>query len=215
MVTGYCRAYFFSKNPYPFLRTKNNRLLSTRLEPVPYSKTKAILFLMKKLLFVCFFVFFYPEMVSAQSHRAAIRNGHGATNPQEIGQAVFSALQQNQFGNVQQYLPDEIELRILTRRSSEDMRALLQILTPDSIKRNLQKEFNQISEESTANAFNWQDWQPADTKLQQRDPKNRLLYRAQVTLANVAGAEKYLLFEAIKIRNRYFLFRQIDFRDKI
>jgi len=169
---------------------------------------------MKRLLFLTLFFFALIQVSSAQSHRAAIRRGHGATKPQELAQAVFSAFQQNRFENMQQYLPDEVELRILKRRSSEDMRALLQVLTPDSIKQNLQREFNNISEQSTASAFNWQDWQLADTKLSQRDTKNRMLYSVEVAIADAAGNTKYVVFEAIKIKTRYFLFRQIAFRDK-
>jgi hypothetical protein len=169
---------------------------------------------MKRLLFLTLFFFAIILVSSAQNHRAAIRRGHGAAKPQELAQAVYGAFQQNRFENVQQYLPDEVELRILKRRSSEDMRALLQVLTPDSIKQSLQREFNHISEQSTANAFNWQDWQLADTRLSQRDAKNRMLYSVEISIADAAGNTKYLVFEAIKIKTRYFLFRQIAFRDK-
>lgn len=163
---------------------------------------------MKKTALLFLFFCFLASQLSAQTHR----RGHGAASVQELSQSVFNALKENQFGNLQNYLPDEVELRVLRRRSSVDMRALLDQTSPDSLKQSLQSNFNAIIAQTTANTFNWHNWQPADIKATQADKKNRALYRVQVNLADLAGNQSVLLFEAIQIRNRYFLFKQMVFK---
>ena len=163
---------------------------------------------MKKLPFLIFFFTCLVFQLSAQTHQ----RGHGAASIQELGQSVFNAFKDNQFSSLQNYLPDEVELRVLRRRSSVDMRALLDQTTPDSIKQSLQANFNNIIAQTTANTFNWHNWQLADIKATQADKKNRALYRVQVNLADMAGNQQQILFEAIQIRKRYFLFKQIVFK---
>ena len=157
---------------------------------------------------------FFLQAKGQKTHRALIRRGHGAATVQELGQAVFSALQQNQFNSLDNFLPDEVELRVLKKRSSEDMRLVLEKTTPDSIKQNLQREFNYIIDQTTANMLNWTDWQLADTKATRRDKKNPLFYRIQVQFADQQGTERNLFFEALHIRGRYFLFKQLVFKSE-
>src|SRR5687767_944772 len=130
---------------------------------------------MKKLSFLLFVLVVFTLQVSAQTHR----RGHGAATVQELGQSVFNALRENQFGTLSNYLPDDVELRVLRRRSSVDMKALLDQTSPDSIKQSLQANFNQITTQTTGNAFNWNNYQVSDTKASQIDKKNPLLYRVQ------------------------------------
>lgn len=162
----------------------------------------------KKIPFLLFIFSLFTFQLAAQTHQ----RGHGAANVQELGQTVFSALKENQFASLNHYLPDEIELRILKRRSSADMRALLEKTTPDSIKQSLQANFNNIITQTTGNAFNWNNYQLSNTNASQIDKKNRALFRVQVTITNLAGQEQQLFFEALHIRNRYFLFKQLLFQ---
>lgn len=156
-------------------------------------------------LFLVFTLFTFQ--LAAQTHQ----RGHGAASVQELGQTVVNALKDNQFTTLNSYLPDDVELRILRRRSSPDMRALLEKTSPDSIKQSLQANFNNIVTQTTANTFNWNNYQLSDTKATQADKKNRALFRVQVSITNLAGQEQQLYFEAIRIRNRYFLFKQMIF----
>ncbi len=169
---------------------------------------------MKKLLFLALFFYAFSGIASAQNHQDANHNGHGATSTEEIGQAVFTALQQNRFDNLQNYLPDDAELRQLKHQSSKDMRAMLQTLSPDSIKLNLQTQFARLSKESTENAFSWQEWALADTKSTQRDARNPGLHSVKIQIADATGNTNAIMFEAIKVRNRFFLFRQMVFQPK-
>jgi hypothetical protein len=165
---------------------------------------------MKKLPFlIAVFLLF---LVTTQAKNQ--RKGRGAAKVQELGQAVFSALQQNQFNNLHNYLPEENELKILKRRSSEDMRLVLEKTTRDSIRENLQRDFTVINEKATENTINWSEWQPTDTKATRRDRKNPLLFRTEMTLTHASGAESSVLFEAVRIRNRYFLFKQMILEPK-
>jgi hypothetical protein len=163
---------------------------------------------MKKLPFLLVACFFFLLNAQAQN----LRNGRGAANVQELGQAVFHALQHNQFEELQNYLPNDTELKILKRRSSEDMRLVLERTTPDSIRQNLQRDFNQLVEQATQNTLNWTEFQPTNTKAIRRDRKNPLLYRVEITFANAAGTERTILAEAVRIRGRFFLFKQMVFR---
>src|SRR6478736_3281824 len=155
------------------------------------------------LLFCLFLLLVLPA--SAQTHR----RGHGAANVQELGQSVFNALKDNQFATLNNYLPDEVELRILRRRSSADMRAVLDQTSADSVKQIFQRNFNQLTQQSTGNAFNWQNWQLSDTKASQIDKKNPLLYRIILTLGNPQDGQQTVLFEALQIRRRFYLFNKI------
>ncbi|MFC5271788.1 hypothetical protein [Adhaeribacter terreus] len=165
---------------------------------------------MKKLPFLLAAFLFILFQAQAQN----LRKGRGAGKVQELGQAVFEGLQHNQFNNLQNYLPNDTELKILKRRSSEDMRLVLEKTTPDSIKQNLLRDFNLIQEQATQNMVNWNEWQPTDTKVSRRDRKNPLLYRAEMALAHASGAENSVLFEVVRIRGRYFLFKQMVFHPK-
>lgn len=163
---------------------------------------------MKNLL--CFFALLLLFVIpaSAQTHR----RGHGAATAQELGQSVFNALKENRFEMLNNYMPDDVEMRVLRRRSSADMRAVLDQLSPDSVRQIFQRNFNQITQQTTANAFNWQNWQLSDTKPQQIDKKNPALYRVSLTIANLQGAQQTILFEALQIRRRFFLFNKITFQ---
>ncbi len=162
---------------------------------------------MKKPLILTFFLIFTIFQLPAQTHQ----RGHGAVTVQELSQSVFSALKDNQFGSLNNYLPDEVELRILRRRSSMDMRAVLDNTSPAGIKETLQQNFNDIITQTTGNAFNWNNYQLADAKASQIDKKNPLLYRIQMSVTNMEGAQHQVLFEGLRIRNRYYLFKQLVF----
>ncbi|MBK0404054.1 hypothetical protein I5M27_13750 [Adhaeribacter sp. BT258] len=162
---------------------------------------------MKKLPFLIAACLLFMFTAQAQD----VQKGRGAATIQELGQAVFNALQHNQFQELQNYLPGDTELKVLKRRSSEDMRLLLERTTPDSIRQNMQRDFNSISEQAIQNTINWSEWQPTNAKTTRRDRKNPLLYRAEITLANPAGGQRTLLFEVIRIRGNYFLFKQMVF----
>ena len=164
--------------------------------------------MIKKIPFLLFVFTLLTFQLAAQTHQ----RGHGAASLQELGQSVFNALKENQFTTLNTYLPDEVELRILKRRSSPDMRALLEKTTPDRVKQSLQANFSNITTQTTGNAFNWNNYQLSNTKATQIDKKNRALFRVQVTIANMAGQEQQLYFEALHIRNQYFLFKQLLFQ---
>lgn len=151
----------------------------------------------------------------AQKQTEQPRKGHGASTDQEIGQAVFNALQQNQFSTLDNYLPDEAELRTLKRKSSEDMRQLMLHTTPDSIRYNLQRQFSIMMDQASEAMLNWNGVNVSGIKATRRDTKNPFLYQVQLTIANPAGSEKQILFEAIRIRSRYFLFKQMGFKPEI
>jgi hypothetical protein len=160
---------------------------------------------MKNLPFLISAIFLLIFNTQAQAPRKII----GATKIQELGQALFNAVKQNQFKDLEQYMPTDAELKILKRRSSEDMRLVLEQTSKDSIRRNLQSDFNTIIQQGTTNVFNWNDWQVTDTKLSRRDRKNPLLFRAELKLANASGSENALLFEAVRIKGRFYLFKQM------
>jgi hypothetical protein len=168
---------------------------------------------MKKILLLlpllCLLLF---QAKGQKTHRKLIKSGHGAATVQELGQAVFSAMQQNQFNSLDNFMPDEVELRVIKRKSSEDMKLVLEKTTADTIKQSLQREFNYITDQTTANMLNWTDWHLADTKATKHDPKNPLLYRIQVKFADQLGVERNLFFEALHIRGRFFLFKQLVFK---
>ena len=158
---------------------------------------------MKKLSFLLAAVFLLLLTAQARTPQK------GAPKVQELSQAIYNAIRQNQFDNINPYIPGDTELKILKRRSSEDMRLILERTTPDSLRNNLQRDLSTIIEQSTSRMLNWTEWQLADTRLSRRDKKNPLLYRAEMHLTNAAGAESIILFEAVRIRGRFYLFKQM------
>lgn len=136
----------------------------------------------------------------------------GAAKLEELSRAVFSALQQNRPENLDNFLPQAGDLRLLRRKSSADMKAVLDQNTPETIKQNLLRDFNEILLQTTALTLNLSEWELTGTKVSQLDKKNRQLYRVQLTVINKDASENQVYFEAFKIRNRYFLFRQMLFK---
>jgi hypothetical protein len=170
---------------------------------------------MKKFLFLFPVLFLFCSTFQVRAQSASPRKGHGAATVQELGQAVFNALQQNQFSSLENFLPDDTDLKALRRKSSEDMRLVLERTTPDTVRQNLQKQFSFMMDRASAGMFNWSAWTLAATKATRQDPKNPFLYKVRVAIADAAANEKYVLFEAFQIRNRYFLFKQLDFTSEI
>ncbi|HSI89861.1 MAG TPA: hypothetical protein VK927_02035, partial [Adhaeribacter sp.] len=122
-----------------------------------------------------------------------------------------SAFKDNRFQNLNNYFPDEVEWRVLQRRSSKDMQLVLERSSPDTLRYNLQRDFNQVMQEATGKGFNWTEWELADVQATRRDRKDPLLYSVQVNLTNATGAQETLWFEAVKVRGRFFLFKKLVF----
>lgn len=165
---------------------------------------------MKKTLFFLFSLLFLHMLAIAQTTAARkMGNSGGAARTEELGRAVFNALQTNRPGELNNYFPQAGDLRLLKRKSSPDMRAVLDQNTPETIRQNLTNDFNQVVQEATASTVNLSEWQLSHTKASQVDRKNRNLFRVALTLTDRSGAEKTILFEAFRVRSRYFLFRQM------
>ena len=136
--------------------------------------------------------------------------GRGAATVTELANVVFAAIQSNDFEQLPLYLPTDAELSTLKKKSSEDLRALLDELTTARLTSRLKESFNTVIQEGIAKTLNISELTLADARAGQPDAKNKMLLPVTATLTTRANQALPLRFEALQINGRYFLFQRIE-----
>jgi hypothetical protein len=136
----------------------------------------------------------------------------GAATVAELSNAVLLALQANDPEQLAAYLPTDAQLNALKKQGSEDMKAVLENRSATDLKNSFRTDFETLVQEGVSHTLNWSEAILAETKLGQTTAKNRHLHPVEMVLQTKQNQSVGVLFETVKIKNRYFLFRGIQLK---
>lgn len=95
---------------------------------------------------------------------------------------------------------------------SEDMRAVLKDKSADNLKQSFETDLQKVIAEGVTKTLNWTELLVSDTKAGKATSKNRMLLPVETRLHTKQNQAVTLLYEVVKIKNRYFLFRGIQLK---
>jgi hypothetical protein len=136
----------------------------------------------------------------------------GAANLTELGNALFQALQTNNFDLLTGYLPSEAELSLLRQKGSEDLKALMQAHTAADVESRFKNDFQALIQQSVSQTLNWSDLSMAEARAGKPDPKNQMLLPVELRLQTKLNQFLTIRFEALRLHNRYFLFERVQMK---
>jgi hypothetical protein len=136
----------------------------------------------------------------------------GATSLTEISNALLLALQTNNTGQLSTYFPSDAELKMLQKIGSEDMRAVLEDKSAEDLQQSFATDLQKVIADGVTKTLNWTELLVSDTKASKTTTKNRMLLPVETRLQTKQNKAVALLYEVVKIKNRYFLFRGIQLK---
>lgn len=136
----------------------------------------------------------------------------GAASLSELANALLQALQANSAEQLTIYLPTDAEIAVLKKQGSEDMKAVLEEQSVADLRNGFETDFSALMQHGVDKTLNWSEMQVAETMAGKPTPKNRMLYPVEMILQTKQHRLVLIVFEAVKINNRYFLFRGIQFK---
>jgi len=172
---------------------------------------------MKKLLlfYICFSGIIYAGTLKGRTiksvnmpHNNFIR-ATGATSLAEISKAILLALQTNNAGQLTSYYPSDQEITTLRQLGSEDMKAVLENQSATDLQNSFDTDLQKIVQEGVSKTLNWSELEVADTKTGKGTSKNSVLFPVETVLQTKQNQPVSLVYEVIKLKNRYYLFRGI------
>ena len=136
----------------------------------------------------------------------------GATSLAEISNAILLSLQSADAGQLSAYFPTDQELSVLRRQGSEDMRAVLEDQSASDLEKSFETDWQKVVQEGVTKTLNWSELQVTDTKAGKASRKNSMLLPVETVLQTKQNQPISLVFEVIKLKNRYYLFRGIQLK---
>jgi hypothetical protein len=130
----------------------------------------------------------------------------GAFKRKEITGALANALKMNDFNLLSSYIPDENELRYLKKHSSQKDKYIYDQIDPESFKIQTRQNFEAVEEAGIDHQVNWAETELVD---QQELQKNETNYTVFMALQDMSGKTVQLSYDAIKIKEKWFLFQGI------
>ena len=175
---------------------------------------------MKKLLILFIYLFgimpagsakaFYFFSVTPPSY--TIMPPTGASSLGEISNAILTSLQTNKTDQLTSYFLTDKEITYLRQLGSEDMNAVLENKSNTDLKNSFETDLETIVQEGVAKTLNWSELSVAETKTGTGSEESRLLFPVETVLQSKLNHPVSLLYEVVKINNRYYLFRGIKLK---
>jgi hypothetical protein len=119
-------------------------------------------------------------------------------------------LQANDFGLLTGYLPADTDLAPLKQKGSEDLRAVLETNNAAAMQNRFKTDFQTLIQQGISRALNWSDLSLAEARAGKPDPKNPMLLPVALRLQNKQNQFLTIRFEAIRLHDRYYLFRRVE-----
>lgn len=133
----------------------------------------------------------------------------GAASAQELGQYVFSALQENNFEAIAQYFPTETDLTNTENRTAdEDLKLVLENQNPTAVQAAFRKDFEELQSKAVEQGLSFQQLSLMEVQAGAPLKANRLM-PVNLLLSNPNNETLAITFETLKINGRFFLFQHI------
>ncbi|QMU27615.1 hypothetical protein [Adhaeribacter radiodurans] len=167
-----------------------------------------------KNIFLIFTVLLFANVLSSatypiSSYLTNVPAERGAATASELANVVFTAVQANDFEQLPLYVPTDTELAAVKKTASEDMQAVLEGLTSESITASLKESFETVIREGISKTLNLTELTLADVREGTSSAKNKALIPVTATLTTRTNQSLPLRFEVLKINGRYFLFQRM------
>lgn len=168
---------------------------------------------MKNLILAIFFLGFISIGVAKPVLTTITQPAaRGTATIAELGNIVFTAIQNNDFEQLPLYVPTDTELSTLMKKSSEDVQAVLQDLTAEEVTSALRESFNAVIQQGIDKTLNLTELTLGDVRAGSPNSKNKVLIPVTATLNTRDNQPLPLRFEALKINGRYFLFQRMEWQ---
>lgn len=156
---------------------------------------------------------------TAQSETSSVRQQpettatapRGAASVDELAEKLFVSIQGANIDMMEQYFLSEEEIATLKEKSTPQMKAVLENLSADQISGRFREDYNQLIEQSIPRRINWAEVNLTETIARKETNKGQALFPVELDLRDRANQQFKVIFEAIQLDGRYFLFRQIAF----
>ena len=135
----------------------------------------------------------------------------GAASADELAEKLFVSIQAANVGAMDQYFLSEGEISTFKEKGTPEMRAVFRDLSAEQISGRFKEDYKQLIEQSISRRINWAETKLAETIPRKETNQGQPLFPVEMVLRDRANQEIKLVFEAINLNGRYFLFRRIAF----
>jgi hypothetical protein len=150
------------------------------------------------ILLILFSIHFVDDEVDIEKR--------GALKRKEITGALASALKMNSFDLLSSYIPEENELIYLKNHASQKDKYIYDEIDPETFKNQTKENFEIVEEAGINHQLNWSQTELVD---QQELKKNEYNYTIFMAVQDLNGKTMKLSYDAIKIKEKWFLFQGI------
>lgn len=150
-------------------------------------------------------------MTEIQEQGTSASAPRGAASADELAEKLFVSIQAANVGAMDQYFLSEGEISTIQEKGSPEMRAVFRNLTAEQISGRFKEDYNQMIARSVSRNINWAEVNLAEAIPRKETNKGQPLFPVEMVLRDRANQEIKVVFEAIYLNGRYFLFRQIAF----
>lgn len=132
----------------------------------------------------------------------------GAGTLDELGNRLYDALKSGSSDNLIPYLIDKQVYDRLLKQSPGQLRETLELLSPENIATDFQREFRTLVTDGVTAQVNW-----AQTKVSGVNKKQNVkapqLIPVTLQLSDQNNTPVEVSFEAVKVDNRFYFFQQV------
>jgi hypothetical protein len=134
-------------------------------------------------------------------------NERGAEDVYVLARTVFSALKMNDFEMLSNYIPDDSEIELLKKQSSERDRYIFESMTGEGLRENTKLNFEKVIQQGMDRGMNWTDVEIQESKISMCKVGDTRRCEAMMNLLDLKGKGLVISFDMIKVNNRWFLFQ--------
>ncbi len=162
-------------------------------------------------MFVIFLPSHPPQLPSTFNNSAApapLIPFQGASSLEELGNRLHETLRNGTPENIRPYLLNQQVYDKLLKDSDAQLRETLQLLSPEDIADDFERELATLVTDGLAAEINWAQTTPGDVSGMQ-GAKAQHVIPATLIVSDQHNRQIEINFEAVKVNDRYYFFQQV------
>ncbi|MBX9852272.1 MAG: hypothetical protein K2X86_11025 [Cytophagaceae bacterium] len=136
-------------------------------------------------------------------------NKRGATRKEDLPEVLFQALKANDFEQLINYIPDDNDLAYIKNHSGKKNRYVYDQMQAEELKSMTQANFDQVMRESIEREINWSSAEVMEEKVILSGESDKRIYTGTFTIQDQRDKSLTIVFDIIKIKNKWFIFQGI------
>lgn len=132
----------------------------------------------------------------------------GASSLEELGNRLHETLNSGTPENIRPYLIDQQVYDKLLKNSPAQLRETLQLLSPEDIAADFERELATLVTDGVAAEINWSQTTRGDVSKMQ-EPKGQHIIPATLRVSDQHNRQIEINFEAVRVDNRFYFFQQV------